>query len=500
MAPALEASTGLHKLRQPLLDGDEHTERQAAAALTLPQPSLSASRVDLDPEAPGSPTLAEEKHATRREMIGLAFNALSTLFGTGMSLFAKISGSQGIGVFNIVLTRSLILVLFTGPELFYHRVNPFHDRRRRWLLVLRGVLGFCSVSSLYLAVALLPLADASVLSFLSPIFVAALGPIILKERSSTGTLLGIPVAMVGVVLVAQPGIVFGGEDHISKLGVAVGITQACFNALARTCVRALSQGSSERMSSIIFGQGIISCLGAAILCTTTKSFQVPTEAPVWGALLAGGLLGYLYQLALTAGLQRARAAPAVAMSYLSVIWGILADIFVFHDLPDSLSLVGAAIICLSSFSVAFSQKRAGSRKTADARWQKSTARLQQEQEAGLLLGAADGQDGEEDESGASAEGASPAGASQAGSVGWAGGEAGELKAYVKLAATTVAAEVEAAAAAGEALEPPDTPAAPHALPPALQHGSADSLPLLGSSPPAPPAPASGWVPAGSSPR
>lgn len=162
--------------------------------------------------------------------------------------------------------------------------------------------------------------------------------------------------------------------------------------------------------------------------------------------------------------------------------------------------MGAAIICLSSFSVAFSQKRAGSRKTADARWQKSTARLQQEQEAGLLLGAADGQDGEEDESGASAEGASPAGASQAGSVGWAGGEAGELKAYVKLAATTVAAEVEAAAAAGEALEPPDTPAAPHALPPALQHGSADSLPLLGSSPPAPPAPASGWVPAGSSPR
>lgn len=39
------------------------------------------------------------------------------------------AGSQGIGVFNIVLTRSLILVLFTGPELFYHRVNPFHDRR-----------------------------------------------------------------------------------------------------------------------------------------------------------------------------------------------------------------------------------------------------------------------------------------------------------------------------------------------------------------------------------
>lgn len=51
---------------------------------------------------------------------------------------------------------------------------PTTPNSRRWLLVLRGVLGFLSVSSLYLAVSLLPLADASVLSFLSPLFVAML--------------------------------------------------------------------------------------------------------------------------------------------------------------------------------------------------------------------------------------------------------------------------------------------------------------------------------------
>ena len=115
-----------------------------------------------------------------------------------------------------------------------------------------------------------------------------------------------------------------------------------------------SMGSSERMSSIIFGQGIISCLGAGgergvcmlpecctawlpaclpacllqlgrrsvqraampavgiasalqridallagpplpplpagIMCAATRSFRLPTEAPVWGALLAGGFL------------------------------------------------------------------------------------------------------------------------------------------------------------------------------------------------------------------
>jgi drug/metabolite transporter (DMT)-like permease len=36
----------------------------------------------------------------------------------------------------------------------------------------------------------------------------------LKERSSIGVLLGIPVAMIGVVLVAQPSFLFGGSRGI----------------------------------------------------------------------------------------------------------------------------------------------------------------------------------------------------------------------------------------------------------------------------------------------
>ena len=33
-------------------------------------------------------------------------------------------------MFEIVLTRSIILVLFTGPPLLVSRVNPFRDKRQ----------------------------------------------------------------------------------------------------------------------------------------------------------------------------------------------------------------------------------------------------------------------------------------------------------------------------------------------------------------------------------
>lgn len=51
---------------------------------------------------------------------------------------------------------------------------------------------------------------------------------------------------------------------------------------------------------------------------------------------ARSLQGYFYQLALTAGLQRARAAPAVAMNHLTIVWGLLSDMLLFHQRPNAI--------------------------------------------------------------------------------------------------------------------------------------------------------------------
>lgn len=38
------------------------------------------------------------------------------------------AGHRGIGVFEVVLFRSLFLVAVTGPELAWRKVNPFGDK------------------------------------------------------------------------------------------------------------------------------------------------------------------------------------------------------------------------------------------------------------------------------------------------------------------------------------------------------------------------------------
>jgi drug/metabolite transporter (DMT)-like permease len=72
---------------------------------------------------------------------------------------------------------------------------------RRGLLLVRGLLGFAAVSTLYWAVQLLPLGDTAVLTFLMPLFVAVGAPVVLGERAGRGVLLALPLCVAGVVLV-----------------------------------------------------------------------------------------------------------------------------------------------------------------------------------------------------------------------------------------------------------------------------------------------------------
>ncbi len=50
--------------------------------------------------------------------------------------------------------------------------------------MVRGILGFLSISGVYWSLKLLPLSDATVLQFIAPLFVSVLAPLILHENPS----------------------------------------------------------------------------------------------------------------------------------------------------------------------------------------------------------------------------------------------------------------------------------------------------------------------------
>jgi hypothetical protein len=110
--------------------------------------------------------------------------------------------------------------------------NPLGERRS--LLVLRGTLGYASITCFFLACQRLPLADATALTFLAPLAAAALSPWALGEWPGAATAAAIPACLAGVLLLTQPSFLFGGGSaRLSGVGLAFGLLQPLFNASAK---------------------------------------------------------------------------------------------------------------------------------------------------------------------------------------------------------------------------------------------------------------------------
>ena len=110
--------------------------------------------------------------------------------------------------------------------------------RRHGLLVLRGTLGYGSVTSYFVACHWLPLADAMTFTFLAPLVAAVFSPLVLRERPSMATLCVIPVCLCGVLLITQPSFVFGAQaaPALSGIGLLFGLLQPTFSASSKVRV------------------------------------------------------------------------------------------------------------------------------------------------------------------------------------------------------------------------------------------------------------------------
>ncbi|GFH22128.1 solute carrier family 35 member G1 [Haematococcus lacustris] len=206
-------------------------------------------------------------------------------------------------------------------------------------------MGFGSVTSIYAAVAFLPLGDSTALSFLAPLVVALTSPLLLHETPSRVALLSVPACLAGVLMVAQPSFIFHGTP-LPLVGVLIGLTQPIFSAGAKMCVRALR--SSEVDTVIIFYMAAISSLCSLFLCLVIPSqhFRAPTSALHWAILVVGvGASGLGNQTCMTVGMRYAPGAfAAISTSYLAMVWAVLLGALFFNERPSVLELCGSGLI------------------------------------------------------------------------------------------------------------------------------------------------------------
>lgn len=260
-----------------------------------------------------------------------------------MTSAAKLLGTR-LPVFEIVFVRALFSALVTAALL--RRVRSPLLGTRRPLLALRGLFGFLGLSCSFYSVIHLPLAEATLLQFVHPIFTVALAALVLGERIGRGVPAGISLAVAGVLLVVRPSAVFGGAAApLDPFAVAVALGGAFFAADAYVTVRYLAR-TGEHPLAIVFSFPAVTL--ALSLPLAALDFVWPSGEE-WAWLLVTGVSAQLGQMALTRGIQLLPASRATTYSYAQIVFAAVLGAALFGERPDALSAAGAALILLGAW-------------------------------------------------------------------------------------------------------------------------------------------------------
>jgi drug/metabolite transporter (DMT)-like permease len=266
---------------------------------------------------------------------GLRYMIAAAFYFSLMSLLVKVAG-QRLPSQQIVLARSVVVLVLAWSALRRQRVGLWGTRRR--LLILRGLLGFSSLSCFYYSLVHLPLADATVLQYTNPVWAGLLAVFALHERMRPRELLCIALSIIGVLLVARPAVLFGNSAGLDGTAVLVGLGGAMLTGFVYVTVRMLG---SEHHLVVIFYFALIS----TILSLPFAIAQSVTPTPLELLVLCGvGVSTHLGQIYVTRGLRLERAGRATAAALVQIVFAATWGALVFSQWPDAWGLVGGSLV------------------------------------------------------------------------------------------------------------------------------------------------------------
>ncbi|MGE0867257.1 MAG: DMT family transporter [Kofleriaceae bacterium] len=265
-------------------------------------------------------------------MVGSAFGF------SVMSLLVKLASTR-LPMGEIVLARGGVTLVLSYVLVVRAGLSPWGTDRRR--LMFRGVLGFGGLTGYYLALALLPLAEATTLQHTTPLLTAVLAWWVLREPIGWPTVFALGCGIAGVALIAHPT-----GTGLDPLGVTVAIAGAACSATAYVTVRQLSR--TEHPLVIVFYFPLVA---TPLAIPWAISSWVTPSVIDWLLLIAIGVATQAGQVFLTMALSLERAGRVTAVGYVQVMFALGWQWLVFGRWPVLATLAGAALIIAGAVTV-----------------------------------------------------------------------------------------------------------------------------------------------------
>lgn len=285
------------------------------------------------------------KMTTTRTAVTLMLAAGALIAATSIlakALGLPLSDAPKLHPFQISAGRFLfaLLALFFFLAVFGKRPRLRHGANWRWHLA-RSLCGWLGVTSMFAAVAHMPVAEATAVSFLSPVVTMGLAVLMLGELLTIRKVIAASLAIAGTILILRP------DAQVLQPAGLLALAAACFMGLEAIFIKRLSD--SEPALRILLINNTIGALISVIVASSVWIWPGPGQ---WALLIALGFVMVCGQSLFIQAMKRGEASFVIPAFYSVLVFAAVYDLALYGVFPETIALVGAALIVGSALTLA----------------------------------------------------------------------------------------------------------------------------------------------------
>jgi drug/metabolite transporter (DMT)-like permease len=248
-----------------------------------------------------------------------------------VNTFAKLM--PHIPVHELIFFRSLLSFSFCAWYVTHHKI-PFWGTNRKWL-AMRGLLGLVALTLFFSTVKNMPLATASVIQYMSPVFTVLIATQLNNQNVKRIQWLFFAIAFVGVILTR------GLDTRVSFFWLAVGVTSAVFSGFAYNAI--IKSKHTDHPMTIVMYFPMIALPITGIACL----FQwVQPQGWDWLYLMLMSIFTQVAQYYTTVALHTDDASKVTPWNYFGAIFAIIFGYTIFGEHVELLSVGGMLLIVI----------------------------------------------------------------------------------------------------------------------------------------------------------
>ena len=248
---------------------------------------------------------------------------------------------------EMMFYRGVIALSLLVPYMLIIQKPDVFKTKRIKVQLYRAIVGNMGVGFVFWAYALLPMADVTALLFASPLFVTALSPALLKEKTDRYRWSAVIVGFGGILLIAKPSV-----SMLFNPASVIGLAGALCMALVDMALRNLGK-TDDPLTTVFY----FILVGVVISGPYTLIFGSVPDMNILPWIIGIGIFTVIQQVAKTTAFRFAEASFLAPYTYTAIVWATLSGWILWKDFPSFPVLMGTLVVIGSNLFIVWREGR-----------------------------------------------------------------------------------------------------------------------------------------------